>query len=444
MRTDTYLYRKQLKNIPMDWKKEGNFVTVEEAVKAIKDNDNIVFGHAAGVPGVVPLEMVKQMDRLHNVKIFHMFTINNGEYLTPETEGHFRHVTNFVGGNSRAAIAEDRGDFYPLHFSDVPSFFDRYFPVDVTVAQVSLPDENGNCSFGISCDYTLPAARRSKIIIAEMNENMPYIPGDNFMHISQFTYIVENHNPIAVLPPAKITDIEKQIGHFCSTLIKDGDTLQLGIGAIPDAVLMSLDDKHDLGIHTEMFSSGVVDLAKKGVITGAKKTLLPGKMVATFLMGTKELYEFANNNPNVEMRTVDWVNDPRVIAQNDNMVSINSCIEVDLTGQVNSETIGLKQFSGTGGQFDYVKGASWSKGGRSIMAMPSTAAHGKASRIVPFLSQGAAVTTPRDDVDYVVTEYGIAHLKGASLKERAKRLIAIAHPDFRPMLEEEYKKRFKN
>ena len=408
----------------MDWKKEGNFVTVEEAVKAIKDNDNIVFGHAAGVPGVVPLEMVKQMDRLHNVKIFHMFTINNGEYLTPETEGHFRHVTNFVGGNSRAAVAEDRGDFYPLHFSDVPSFFDRYFPVDVTVAQVSLPDENGNCSFGISCDYTLPAARRSKIIIAEMNENMPYIPGDNFMHISQFTYIVENHNPIAVLPPAKITDIEKQIGHFCSTLIKDGDTLQLGIGAIPDAVLMSLDDKHDLGIHTEMFSSGVVDLAKKGVITGAKKSLLPGKMVATFLMGT--------------------VNDPRVIAQNDNMVSINSCIEVDLTGQVNSETIGLKQFSGTGGQFDYVKGASWSKGGRSIMAMPSTAAHGKASRIVPFLSQGAAVTTPRDDVDYVVTEYGIAHLKGASLKERAKRLIAIAHPDFRPMLEEEYKKRFKN
>lgn len=428
----------------MDWKKEGNFVTVEEAVKAIKDNDNVVFGHAAGVPGVVPGEMLRQMDRLHNVKIFHMFTINNGEYLAPETEGHFRHVTNFVAGNSRAAVAEDRGDFVPIHFSEVPGFFDHDFPVDVTVCMVSRPDENGNCSFGISCDYTLPAARRSKIVIAEMNENMPYIPGDNFMHISQLTYIVENNAPIAVLPPAKITEVEIAIGKNCSTLVKDGDTLQLGIGGIPDAVLMSLEDKHDLGIHTEMFSSGVVNLVKKGVINGSKKTLLPGKMVATFLMGTKELYDFANNNKDVEMRPVDWVNDPRVIAQNDNLVSINSCIEVDLMGQVASESIGLKQFSGTGGQFDYVKGAAWSKGGRSIMAMPSTAAHGKASRIVPFLTHGAAVTTPRNDVDYVVTEFGVAKLKGASLKERARRLIAIAHPDFRPMLEEEYSKRFKN
>lgn len=428
----------------MDLKKEGNFVTVEEAVKAIKDNDNIVFGHAAGVPSLVPQEMLRQMDRLHNVKIYHMFTINQGEYLVPETEGHFRHVTNFVGGNSRAAVAEDRGDFIPVHFSEVPAFFDEYFPVDVAVVQVSLPDEKGNCSFGISCDYSLPAARKAKIIIAEMNENMPYIAGDNFMHISKFHYIVENHTPLAELPAAKITDIELAIGKNCSTLVKDGDTLQLGIGGIPDAVLMSLDGKHDLGIHTEMFSSGVVNLVKKGVINGSKKTLLPGKMVATFLMGSKELYDFANHNDSVEMRPVDWVNDPRVIAQNDNLVSINSCIEVDLMGQVNSESIGLKQFSGIGGQFDYVKGAAWSKGGRSIMAMPSTAAKGTASRIVPFLSHGAAVTTPRNDVDYIVTEYGVAKLKGASLKERAKRLIAIAHPDFRAMLEEEYNKRFKN
>lgn len=428
----------------MDWKKEGNFVSVEEAVKAIKDNDNVVFGHAAGVPGVVPIEMLRQKDRLHNVRIYHMFTINNGEYLVPETEGHFIHVTNFVAGNSRAAIAEDRGEFIPLHFSEVPAFFDEHFPVDVAVVQVSLPDEKGNCSFGISCDYTLPAARKAKTIIAEVNPNMPYIPGDNFMHISELTYLVENNAPLAELPAARISEVEEAIGKHCSTLVKDGDTLQLGIGAIPDAVLMALGDKHDLGIHTEMFSSGVVDLVKKGVITCSKKTLLPGKMVATFLMGTKELYEFANHNDMVEMRTVDWVNDPRVIAQNDNLVSINSCIEVDLMGQVNSETIGLKQFSGTGGQFDYVKGAAWSKGGRSIMAMPSTAAKGKASRIVPFLSTGAAVTTPRDDVDYIVTEYGVAHLKGVSLKERAKRLIAIAHPDFRPMLEEEYRKRFKN
>lgn len=428
----------------MDWRKDGNFVTAEEAVKAIKDNDKVVFGHAAGAPQVVPAEMVRQMERLHGVEIFHMFTIMSDCHLTPETEGHFRHVTNFVAGNSRAAITEDRGDFVPLHFSEVPAWFDGYFRPDVTVCVVSRPDEKGNCSFGISCDYTLPAARRSKVVIAEMNPNMPYIPGDNFMNIKDFTYIVETDGPVPVLPPAKITDVEIAIGKNCASIVKDGDTLQLGIGGIPDAVLMALGDKKDLGIHTEMFSSGVVDLVHKGVINGKGKNFMPGKLVATFLMGTKELYDFANNNPAVEMRPVDWVNDPRVISQNDNLVSINSCIEVDLMGQVASEAMGLKQFSGTGGQVDYVRGAAWSKGGRSIMAMPSTAAKGTTSRIVPFLKQGGAVTTLRNDVDYVVTEYGVAKLKGVGLRERAKRLIAIAHPDFRPMLEEEYSKRFKS
>ena len=390
----------------MEWKEiyKNRFATVEEAVRAIEDGDRLVFGHAAGCPQVVPAEMIAQKERLHDVGIYHMLTLNDGSYLTPGTEGHFRHITNFVGGNSRQAVADDRADFLPVFFYEIPQLFDEVYPVDVAVIQVSYPDSEGNCSFGLSCDYTKAAAEKAP----------------------------------------KITDVEKAIGRNCASLIEDGSTLQLGIGAIPDAVLLFMGDKKDLGIHTEMFSDGVIDLVESGVVNGSKKTLHPGKLVATFLMGTRRLYDFVDKNACVEMRPVDYVNDPRVIAQNEKMVSINSCIEVDLMGQVASETIGLKQFSGTGGQVDYVRGAAWSAGGKSIMAMPSTAAKGKASRIVPFLAQGAAVTTSRNDVDYVVTEYGIARLKGKTLKQRARALIAVAHPDFRPMLEEEYQKRFKD
>ena len=288
------------------------------------------------------------------------------------------------------------------------------------------------------------AAEKARLVIAEMNENMPYVEGDNKIHISRLDYIIPTNLALSEIPLPKITDVEKAIGRNCASLIEDGSTLQLGIGAIPDAVLLFMGDKKDLGIHTEMFSDGVIDLVESGVVNGSKKTLHPGKLVATFLMGTRRLYDFVDKNACVEMRPVDYVNDPRVIAQNEKMVSINSCIEIDLMGQVASETIGLKQFSGTGGQVDYVRGAAWSAGGKSIMAMPSTAAKGKASRIVPFLAQGAAVTTSRNDVDYVVTEYGIARLKGKTLKQRARALIAVAHPDFRPMLEEEYQKRFKD
>ena len=316
--------------------------------------------------------------------------------------------------------------------------------MDVAVNQVSYPDSEGNCSFGLSCDYTKAAAEKARLVIAEMNENMPYVEGDNKIHISRLDYIIPTNLALPEIPLPKITDVEKAIGRNCASLIEDGSTLQLGIGAIPDAVLLFMGDKKDLGIHTEMFSDGVIDLVESGVVNGSKKTLHPGKLVATFLMGTRRLYDFVDKNACVEMRPVDYVNDPRVIAQNEKMVSINSCIEVDLMGQVASETIGLKQFSGTGGQVDYVRGAAWSAGGKSIMAMPSTAAKGKASRIVPFLAQGAAVTTSRNDVDYVVTEYGIARLKGKTLKQRARALIAVAHPDFRPMLEEEYQKRFKD
>ncbi len=421
----------------------NRIVDVCKAVRAIESRDRVVFGHAAGCPRLVPKEMLNQLDRLKDIQIYHMLTLGADEHLIPGTEGHFRHVTNFVGANSRAAIAEGRGDFLPIFFYEVPSLFTNEYPVDVAVIQVSKPDENGNCSLGVSCDYTKAAAEKAKLVIAEMNEQMPFVYGDNFIHVSKLDCIISSDMKLANINLPTITDVEKKIGEHCASLIEDGSTLQLGIGAIPDAVLMFLDSKKDLGIHTEMFSDGVVDLVNKGVITGAKKTLLPGKLVATFLMGTDKLYNFVNKNKDVEMRPVDYVNDPRIIAQNDKMISINSCIEVDLMGQVASETIGLRQFSGTGGQVDYVRGAAWSKGGKSIMAMPSTAVGGKVSRIVPFLAHGSAVTTSRNDVDYVITEYGIAKLKGKTLKERARALIEIAHPNFREMLESEFYTRFK-
>ncbi|MDO4798922.1 MAG: acetyl-CoA hydrolase/transferase C-terminal domain-containing protein [Bacillota bacterium] len=417
--------------------------TAAEAIRHIKDNDKVVFAHAAAVPQETIKALLDHSADYRNVQIIHMLGLGEGRYALPEYEENFRHNAIFVGANTRKAVEEDRADFTPCFFYEVPRLFrNGSIDVDVAVIQVSAPDENGNCSFGISCDYTKPAAENAKIVIAEVNDQMPYVYGDNFIHLDQIDHIIPCSYPLYELKPGPIGDIEKEIGRHCASLIKDGDTLQLGIGGIPDAVLMFLGDKKDLGIHTEMFSDGALELVKRGCITGAKKTLHPGKMVSTFLMGTKALYDFIDHNKDVELYPVDYVNNPLTIMQNENMISINSCIEVDLMGQVASESIGLRQFSGTGGQVDYVRGASAAKGGKSIIAIPSTAAGGKVSRIVPFLKEGTAVTTTRNDVDYIITEYGIAHLRGKTLRERAKALVAIAHPDHRPMLEEEFKKRF--
>ena len=303
----------------MEWKEiyKNRFATVEEAVRAIEDGDHLVFGHAAGCPQVVPAEMIAQKERLHDVGIYHMLTLNDGSYLTPGTEGHFRHITNFVGGNSRQAVADDRADFLPVFFYEIPQLFDEVYPVDVAVIQVSYPDSEGNCSFGLSCDYTKAAAEKARLVIAEMNENMPYVEGDNKIHISRLDYIIPTNLALPEIPLPKITDVEKAIGRNCASLIEDGSTLQLGIGAIPDAVLLFMGDKKNLGIHTEMFSDGVIDLVESGVVNGSKKTLHPGKLVATFLMGTRRLYDFVDKNACVEMRPVDYVNDPRVIAQNE-------------------------------------------------------------------------------------------------------------------------------
>ncbi|MEA5004400.1 MAG: acetyl-CoA hydrolase/transferase C-terminal domain-containing protein [Christensenella sp.] len=428
----------------MDWKEiyKSRLTTAEQAVKKIKSGDRIVIAHATGEPVHVTDALVANAQAYENVEIIHMVSMGKSAYCAPGMEKHFRHNSFFIGGTTRAACAEGRADITPVYFSKEPELLRTNCKPDAALVQVTPPDEHGFVSLGISVDYTMEAVKQAGVVIAQVNKYMPRIHGDSFVHVSEISDFVEFDEPILELPNPKITDVEREIGRHCASLISDGDCLQLGIGAIPDAVLLFLKDKKDLGIHSEMISDGVVELVEAGVITNKKKNLHPGKSILTFAMGTRRLYDYLNDNPAVGIYPVDYVNDPLVIAQNDNMVSINSCVQVDLMGQVVSTSVGPKQISGVGGQVDFVRGATMSKNGRSIMAMPSTAAKGAVSKIVSLIDEGAAVTTSRYDVQYVVTEYGIADLKGVTLRERAVRLIRIAHPDFRPQLIESFEKKF--
>ena len=424
---------------------KSKLVTASEAVTNIKSGDRVVTGHAVGEPIALVEAMVANKEYYRDVEVVHMVAMGKGDYAKEGMEPYFKVNTIFAGACTRDAVNTGRGDFTTCFFYQVPRLFESgCMPVDVALIQVSEPDAHGYCSFGVSSDYTKPAADCAKIVIAEVNKQMPRTMGNSFIHVSDIDFIVESDHPIIELPLPKIGEVEKAIGKNCAELVEDGSTLQLGIGAIPDAVLLFLKDKKDLGIHSEMISDGVVELVEAGVITNKNKTLHPGKSVVTFLMGTKRLYDYADNNPALEMYPVSYVNDPKVIMQNNQMVSINSCVQVDFYGQVASESIGARQISGVGGQVDFVRGASMSLDGKgkSIIAMPSTASKGKVSRIVPMLDEGAPVTTSRNDVDYIVTEYGIAHLKGKTNKERARALINIAHPDFRERLAAEFQNRF--
>ncbi|MGD0819317.1 MAG: acetyl-CoA hydrolase/transferase C-terminal domain-containing protein [Desulfomonilia bacterium] len=420
---------------------KSRIVSAAEAVRHIKSGNRVVVAHASGSPELLLKALVNNKDAYKNVEIVHMVSMGASEYCLPGLEKHFVHNSLFAGATTRKAIHDGRAHFTVSHFSQIPRLFtEKILPVDVTMCMVSRPDEHGFCSFGVSVDYTKPAAESSKIVIAEVTPNMPRTLGDAFIHVSEIDYIVECESKPIILQPPKISETDEKIGGYCAELIKDGDCLQLGIGAVPDAILGFLKHKKDLGIHTEMFSDGVVDLVEAGVITCARKNFHPDKMVATFFMGTEKLYKFVHNNPMVQMFPVNITNNPAIIAQNDNMVSINSTLQVDLNGQAASESIGYKQFSGTGGQADFVRGAAWSKGGRSILAFHSTASGGKISRIVTHLDEGAVVTTTRSDIHYVVTEYGIADLRGKSVPERAKALINIAHPDFKGELKKEFQR----
>jgi acetyl-CoA hydrolase len=318
---------------------------------------------------------------------------------------------------------------------EIPRLFrEGYLPLDVALISVSPPDKHGYCSFGVEVGATKPAAESARIVLAEVNSNMPRVWGNSFIHLSQITACVPVDNPLPELAQSEPSPLHKQIGNNVAELINDGDTLQLGIGEIPDAILSFLGDKRDLGVHSEMFSDGIVGLVEQGVITGLRKTFLPGKIVAAFMLGTKRLFKFVHDNPIVELRTVDFTNDPFNISRNDNMVAINSALQIDLTGQVCADSIGTKLYSGVGGQADFMRGAARSRGGRPVIALSSTAVKGTLSRIVPVLEPGAGVTTSRNDVHYVVTEYGVVNLYGLSVKKRAEALISIAHPDFRDEL----------
>lgn len=405
-----------------------------EAASRIEPGNRVYLGGGAGVPQVLVRAMVDQ-SHLRDVEVVHMLHFGPAPYVEPAHAERFRHNALFIGHNVRSAVQAGRADFTPIFLSEIPALFrSQTLPVDVALVQVSPPDEHGFCSFGVEVGCTKPAADAARLVIAEVNRQMPRTLGDSFMHVRDIDIFVEVDYPIPEAPQGGASPVHQRIGEIIAQMIPDGATLQMGIGSIPDAVLANLYGHKDLGIHTELFSDGVVDLVEEGIITGARKSLHPGKLVAGFLFGSRRLYDFIADNPFVEMHPTDYVNDPFIIARNERMISINSAIEVDLTGQVAADAIGPKFYSGVGGQVDFVRGAGRSKGGKAIIALPSTAKGGALSRIVPTLKQGAGVTTSRNDVRYVVTEHGIADLYGKSIRQRAQALIAIADPAFRDEL----------
>ena len=413
--------------------------SAEEAVKQIQSGMRVFLTGNCSVPQTVLAALVEHAPALENVEIIQVLSIGDANYVSEEMAGHLRVNTLFISDNVRAAVNQGRADFTPSHLSEIPRLFaSGVIPLDVALIQVSLPDEHGFCSFGVEVGVTKTAAQFAKTVIAEINSQMPRTLGDSFIHLSKIHHIVSVDYPLPEVSMGEPTELSKQIGQHVAALIDNGSTLQMGIGAIPNGVLHYLRDKRDLGIHSELFSDGVIDLYEAGVITNEKKTLHPGKMIAGFLLGTRRLYEFVDNNPVVEMHPTEYVNDSYIIAQNDKMVAINSAIEVDLTGQICADSIGTRLYSGTGGQLDFVRGAARSKGGKPIIALPSmtvTSAGERFSRIVPTLKAGSGVVTTRNDVHYVVTEYGVANLYGKSIRQRTRALIGIAHPDMQEELE---------
>lgn len=419
------------------------WVTAEEAVSVIKSRDRVFVHSIAAAPQQLIQAMTDRAPELREVEVVHIHTEGAAPYAAPEHSQSFHTNAMFVGANIRNAVASGEADYIPVFLSEIPAMFRRkILPLDVAMIQVSPPDRHGFCSLGLSVDTTLAAVQCARYVIAQVNPNMPRTHGDGMIHIDQFDYACESDDQLPEPPHIEFGPVEQAIGEHCAALIEDGATLQLGIGAIPNAVLASLGNHRDLGIHTEMFSDGILPLIESGVITDEKKEIHPGKVVSTFIWGTRALYDFADDNPRIMLRDVAYTNDTAVIRQNPKVTAINSAIEVDLTGQVNADTIGMHQYSGVGGQMDFIRGASLSEGGKPIIALPSVTRSG-ISRIVTYLRQGAGVVTTRAHVHYVVTEFGVANLYGKNLRQRARALIDIAHPDHRERLEREAFERFK-
>jgi 4-hydroxybutyrate CoA-transferase len=419
------------------------YVPAEEAVKVIKSGDRVYVHSNSAYPKTLVEAMVKRKDELYDVEICHLMVLGDTPYMKPEMAGHFRHNAFFLGHNTRKEANEGKADFIPIFLSEIPKLIreDNRFKINVTLIHVSPPDSHGFCSLGVAVESAKAAVESSEYVIAQVNPNMPKVHGDSFVHINDIDYLVECNDVLEELQsfhkrksPGELA-VYKAIGENIASLVEDGATLQMGIGAIPDAVLDALGSAKDLGIHTEMFSDGIIPLVESGVINCSKKTLLPGKIAASFLLGSKKLFDYVNDNPLIEMRPSDFINDPFTISRNIKMTAINSALQVDLTGQVAADSIGFKIYSGIGGQVDFIRGSAHSKGGKPIIALPSTAKNDTVSRISPYLTEGTGVTTSRGDVHYVVTEYGIINLHGMNIRQRAQALISIAHPKFRDELE---------
>ena len=411
-------------------------VTAAEAVSGIRSHESVYVHAGAATPSVLLDALVARADELQAVKVVHFHIEGPGPHLAPEMAGHFFHRALFIGPNARNAVNDGRAEYIPVFLSDAAPLIRRgTIPVDTVLINVSPPDAHGYCSMGTSV-IALPAAiQAAGTVVAQLNRSMPRTLGDGFVHVDEIDLGIEVDIPPYAHRRPPIGDVERSIGRYVADLVPDGATIQMGIGAIPSAVADALSDKRDLGIHTEMMTDVVLDLVERGVVTGRAKEINRGRVVATFMLGTQRLYDWVNDNPMVEMRSAEYTNDTAVIRRFRKMVAINSAIEIDLTGQVCADSIGSRMYSGVGGQMDFVRGAALAEEGRAIIALPSTAAHGAASRIVPFLSKGAGVVTTRAHVETVVTEWGIAELHGRSIRERARQLMAIADPQFRDELE---------
>jgi acyl-CoA hydrolase len=408
------------------------------AARLVRSHDRVYIGGNAATPRPLLHALRDRAASLEQVELLHLLFAGEDPLAAPELEGHFRHTVLFVGSADREAVQNGRAAYLPVHLHDIPALFKSgALPIRVAIVSTAPPDEHGFLSLGVECLVSLAAVEVAEVVIAVVNDQMPRALGDCFVPAHKVSVVVDASFTLPELPIEPPSAIHTSIGRFVASLVEDGATLQLGIGAIPDAVVAALAGKRDLGIHTEMVSDRVMDAIESGVITGARKTLHPGKVVASFAMGSRALYDYIDNNPLFEMHPADYTNNPVIIAQNDHMVAINSALEVDITGQVCAESVGKRIYSGFGGQLDFIRGAAMSKGGVPIIALPSTAAGGKLSRIVPMLQPGAGVVTTRADVHFVVTEFGIAQLYGKTLRQRVRELMEIAHPDFRAALEQE-------
>jgi 4-hydroxybutyrate CoA-transferase len=410
-------------------------VSAAEAVGGIASGDRVFVGGIACPPEGLAEALAARANDLQGVGIWHLPMLGRTPFVAPEFDGSFRLTTSFVGSNLREPVADGRADFVPIFLSETPALFGTRHPLDWAIVQLSPPDRHGYCSAGISVDITLSAIRHARHVIAEINPNMPRTHGDTMVHLDRLDAITEVDRPLLELTPPAVSEPLKRMSEQIAGMIEDGDCLQIGIGGIPNMVLELIKDRRHLGVHTEMLTDGIVELYRTGAIDGSRKQIMPGKIVCTFAAGRRQLYDFVDDNPLVAFHGADFTNDPYVIGQNDNVVAVNSAIQIDLTGQVDADSIGSQLYSGIGGQVDFIRGAARSRGGRPIIAIPSTARNGTVSRIVPILSPGAGVVTSRGDVHHVVTEYGHVDLFGMGVHDRAKALIAIAHPDFREELD---------